>query len=50
MLGILLMCAVCLGLRWDEETGFMKFKVYALVLMKIHVFWDVTACRLVDSY
>jgi len=32
------------------EVGDVRFEVHTELFMNIQVFWDVTACRLVNSY
>jgi hypothetical protein len=32
------------------EVGDVRFEVLTALFMNIQVFWDVTACRLVNSY
>jgi hypothetical protein len=34
----------------NDQLWFVSLEVLTLVLMKIQVFWDVTLCRLVNSY
>jgi hypothetical protein len=33
-----------------NETMYKRFKVKRAVLMKIQAFWDVTSCRMENSY
>jgi hypothetical protein len=32
------------------EVGDVRFEVLTALFMNVQVFWDVTACRLVNSY